>query len=615
MIRDIKKVIGKLSTGEPAVRRKAAEDLAAGDERGVYPLIKALSDENTGVQDAAMRSLIALGGDVTAYMVLPLLRENSYLRNTGLIILKQLGVVAVPLLYPLLKDKDHDIRKFAIDLLSEIQVGVDPAHIIPSLQDPNANVRAAAAKALGDLGCSDSVQQLVQRLNDDEWVCFYALQSLGDLRAEEAAPAISSLLASTSEVVRFSAIETLGRLGSVKALPSLLSYLQEASDDEKLAVVKSIIQIGATPEMKELVQHIIRLYREGDWEDREIALKGFGELKCSEAVPLLVETAGHLDPFSPDTEEKTALLKRAILSIDAEEELLNLLDSPHLKYRGKSFVIDILGETRSKQAAGRLCGYLNDVSRDLRRVSAEALGEIGETTAVGELMETSQSDADAHVRRSAIEALGNIGSKEAYKVLKGLLEIEIYPDLLEKIVESLIKIDQETFLTAISGYGSKVRQIIARSASDISTLLSLSEDEDLAVRIAAIGGMGHIGSAEAIDRIISFLGQEDPEIRKAAVVALGDAKSCSDELVSAMADPDPWVRFYAVKSVAAACDPEASIGRISAMLNDAYVPVIMAAIDAIRDIGGREAYEALVVHEEHENPDVREKIREALDAL
>ena len=505
MIRNIKKVIEKLSAGEPSVRRKAAEDLAEGDERGIYPLIKALSDENTGVQDAAMRSLIAFGGEIVAYMVLPLLRESSYLRNTGLIILKQLGAVSVSLLYPLLKDKDHDVRKFAIDLLSEIRTDVDASQIVRSLEDENANVRAAAAKALGDLGHRNAIPQLIERLNDEEWVCFYALQSLGDLKSQEAAAAISALLASPSEVVRFSAIETMGRLGSPAALPALMAYLPTASDDEELVVVKSVIQIGATPDMTELTGHIVNLFLKGDWEDKGIALEGFSALKCREAVALLVETAGHLDPFNPDSDEKTALLKRAILTIDGEEELLKMLDSPDLKYRGKSFVINILGEMKSKKAAGRLSGYLKDVSRDLRRVSAEALGEIGEASAVEELMEASQSDADAHVRRSAIEALGTIGSKEAYKVLKGLLEVERYPDLLEKIVESLMKIDREALLADITGYNSTIRQIIARSAGDFETLFTLTEDSDSRVKISAINGLGRIGSPEAIGRIITFL--------------------------------------------------------------------------------------------------------------
>jgi HEAT repeat protein len=615
MIRNIKKIIDKLHAKDPSVRRKAAEDLADGDERGIYPLIKALSDENTGVQDAAMRALIAYGGEIVAYMALPLLRENSYLRNTGLIILRQLGVVSLPMLYPLLKDKDDDVRKFSIDLLSEIQAEVDPSLIVPSLEDSNANVRAAAAKALGDLGYRDAATQLVKCLSDEEWVCFYALQSLGELKADEAIPAIASLLESQSLVVRFSAIETMGRLGSSSALSALMSYLPKSDEDEKLAVVKSIIQIGATPDMKELTEHIINLFREGDWDDKGIALYGFSALKCTHAIPLLVETAGQLDPFSPDSEEKTELLKRAILSIDGEDELLGMLDSPDLKYRGKSFVIDLLGELKSKKAAGRLSVYLKDVSRDLRRVSAEALGEIGEHASVEELMEASQSDADAHVRRSAIEALGTIGSRDAYAVLKGLLEVERYPDLLEKVVESLMKIDSDAFLGGISGYSSTIRQIIARSASDIRTLFSLCEDDDSKVKISAISGLGRIGSEEAASKIISFLRHEDPEIRKASVVSLGDARWCSPELFQALSDEDPWVRFFAVKSVAAACESDMVIEKIKEMLNDRYVPVIMAAIDIIREIGGREAFEALSPHEEHENPDVREKVREVLGTL
>jgi len=65
----------------------------------------------------------------------------------------------------------------------------------------------------------------------------------------------------------------------------------------------------------------------------------------------------------------------------------------------------------------------------------------------------------------------------------------------------------------------------------------------------------------------------------------------------ALSDEDPWVRFFAVKSVAAACESDMSSKRSREMLNDRYVPVIMAAIDIIREIGGREAFESLSPHE------------------
>ncbi|MBI3592155.1 MAG: HEAT repeat domain-containing protein, partial [Nitrospirae bacterium] len=422
-----------------------------------------------------MRTIIKIGGEVAAYMVAPLLRENTYLRNTALIILTELGKFAVPLLYPLLKDKDDDVRKFAIDLLAEIKDGVEPSAIIPSLSDPNVNVRAAAARAFGMLRYREAVPELIKALGDEEWVCFSALESLGEIKSEDAVGPISLLLSSSSEVARFSAIETLGKLGSDKAVDALMSFLPKASEAEKNAAVKSLIQIGM-PEMADLSPHLIVMLRDGDWEDKEIALKGIAALNCKEAVPVIVDIAGSLDPSLPESDEKIFLLRNAIKAIDAEEELLKLLKSTDIRYRGKSFTIEILGETKSRKAISMLIDYLNDMRRDLRRASTQALGSIGASESIEQLLETSQSDVDAHVRRSAIEALGNIQSKDAYKPLVELLRVEKYSDVIERIVGALIKIDAEAFLSDTSGYSENVREVIAKIVLDVDILLGLADD-------------------------------------------------------------------------------------------------------------------------------------------
>ncbi|MBZ0156353.1 MAG: HEAT repeat domain-containing protein [Alphaproteobacteria bacterium] len=615
MVKNIKKIIQNLESDDPPARRRAAETLGEGDERAIYPLVKALNDENAGVQDAAMRALISIGGEVTAYMVLPLLRSNTLLRNTALIILKELGEVAVPLLYSLLKDKDDDVRKFAIDLFGEIKRGVDPSRVVPLLGDVNANVRAAAAKALGVLEYRAAVPELVHALGDEEWVAFSALEALGDLMAQEAAGEIAALLSSPSGVVRFVAIETLGRLKTASVLDALLEYLPRASEEEKNAVIKSLILIGITPEMADLSDYLIAMLKDGDWNDREIALKGMVALNCRKAVPYIVDIAGSLDPSVPGSEERISLLKSAINAIDAEEELLNLLESSDIKYRGKSFAIEILGETRSKRATFRLIDYLNDMRRDLRRATVEALGEIGDPEVIGHLLEASQRDVDAHVRRSAIEALGNIQAKEAYTPLVDLLAVERYYDVVEKIVEALLKIDTGSLLADLSRYNSNVREVAAKTICEVDILLQLADDTEKKVRMAAIYGLGRAGTQKAVAKLIHFLGDSDPDIRKTAVVGLGDARSCSAELFDALHDDDPWVRFYAIKAIAFSCDEEKAVFLISSMFDDEFIPVVMSAIDSIKQIGGREAYEALVAHEGHPNPDVQEKIREALHSL
>lgn len=615
MAKNIKTLIRKLNDKDPSVRKRIIEELSGGDERAIFPLIKALSDESAGVQDAAMRSLIAIGGEVTAYMVLPLLRENTYLRNTALIILTQLGAVSVPMLYPLLKDKDDDVRKFGIDLLADIRHGADPAYIVPMLKDSNGNVRAAAAKALGQLGYMQAIPELIDALNDEEWVCFSVLGALGDMGDESAVEAIASLLARPSEVVRFEAIETLGRLGSEKAAEKLVAYLQQAPPEEKNAVVKSLIKIGITPDMADVAEYLIAMLMEGDWEDKEVALKGIEALNCVEAVPLMVNIAGSMDPSVPDNEEKISLLKATIKSVDSEKELLRLLESTDMKYRGKAFAIQILGEIRSCGAVPILIRYLDDSRRDLRRASTLALGSIGSNETVNPLLKVSQRDVDAHVRSLAIEALGNIQSQEAYEPLMELMEIERYYDVLEQIVKSLIKIAPGRFLSGITGYSDSIREIIARMVTEAEVLLKLAEDPQKKVKIAAINGLGRLGTDDASGRLVVFLGDSDPEIRKAAVVGLREARYCSSELIEAMHDSDPWVRFYAVKAVAFSCERETAIDHIAALLHDEFIPVVMSAIDAVTELGGREAYEALAAHEEHPNADVRDKIREALNSL
>jgi HEAT repeat protein len=612
---NIRKIIEKISDEDPVVRKRAAEALAEGDERAVYPLVKALGDDNPGVQDAAMRSLIAIGGEVVAYMVTPLLRETTLIRNTALIILRDLGEVSVQMLYALLRDKDDDMRKFAIDLFGEIKEGVDPRVVVPMLKDPNANVRAAAAKALGLLGYKEAVPDIVNALADEEWVCFSALEALGEMDAKEAAKDIAGLLSNPSLAVRYAAIETLGRLGSEAIVEDLKAYLPKAQEEEKNAVIKSLIQIGITPDMSDLSVHLLEMLKNGDWDDKEVALKGIASLNCREAVPLIIDMAGFLDPSLPENEERISLLKDVISRIDSEEELLKILQDPDSKYRGKSFAIELLGEIRSSKAINKLIGYLGDDRRDLRRASADALGEIGDSDAIEYLLETSRSDIDAHVRRAAIEALGNIRAKESFVALMNLLDNERYYDIVEKIVEALIKIDSVTFLSGVLRYKEPVREVIAKVVMDVGILIKLSDDSNKKVKIAAIYGLGRIANDDAMTKLVEFLGDVDPDIRKAAVVALGETHYCPPELFNSLHDDDPWVRFYTIKAITFSCDREKAIEMISGMLNDDFIPVVMSAIDAIRDIGGQEAYEALMAHREHSNPDVQEKIQEALNSI
>jgi len=118
--------------------------------------------------------------------------------------------------------------------LQTLKEGIDASKILPLLEDENANVRAATARAIGELGYREAIPHMLKKLNDDEWVVFYILQALASLNAEEAVDAIGELLLSTdSLLIKAEAIETLGKIGTEKVVEPLLKYFPVAQKMKK----------------------------------------------------------------------------------------------------------------------------------------------------------------------------------------------------------------------------------------------------------------------------------------------------------------------------------------------------------------------------------------------
>lgn len=628
-MKNIKQLVLKLlHNPDPSARRKAAEELALTDERAIYPLIKALRDENTAVQEAATQSLIFIGnaepssflinpGEVVTYMVIPLLREEeAYLRNTAILIIKEIGHRAPELLYKLLKDKDPDIRKFSLDLIADIKKGFDASKIIPLLKDPNGNVRAAAAHALGELGYKEAIPALIEGLKDEEWVVFYVLQSLAQLKAEEAAEQIGEILLNTEALlIKAEAIETLGKIGTEKVIEPLLKYFPVATRDEKQQIVKSLIRMDIIPDGQDLKEEILSIFKEQEWEEKLIALKGIKLTNLIEAIPFIVEEAGRLDPSCFDYDEKIQALEETLLYIDSEDELISMIEKNKLKYRAKAFVIKVLGKLKSNKAVPILIKLLEDIKRDIRIASARALGEIGGIEVIQPLIKKSTEDQDANVRKAAIEALGMIRSYDAYEPLLNLLDREIYPDIIEVIVSSLISIDQERFLKNLNSYKREVKQALAGLTYSFDILNMLLQCEDKEVKKAALYALGRIATEQAISKILEFIKSEDKELKKTAILALGEANFCSDELWECIKDEDPWIRYYALKSISKACDPEFVLEKIKPLLEDPFPPVVIAAVEALSEIANSKVYDILISKKNHPDKEVREKIQEVLQKI
>jgi len=195
---DINELLGGLRSEDATERRYAAEDLGGlNDPAAVQALVKTLEDPVVGVREAAVESLIAIGGREVCEKVIPLLdSEDASLRNYALEILEDLGADAIESLVGLCDSPSSDIRKFALDVLGKIGelCGVNAIGVITSrLDDENVNVAGAAAEALGRIGDPASIPALAGHLGGPPWLQCNVLNAIAQIGGEEARGVISRI--------------------------------------------------------------------------------------------------------------------------------------------------------------------------------------------------------------------------------------------------------------------------------------------------------------------------------------------------------------------------------------------------------------------------------------
>ncbi|MEW6602241.1 MAG: HEAT repeat domain-containing protein [Nitrospirota bacterium] len=458
----LRKLLRDINDENASKRRAAAEGLSQGDERAIYPLIRALKDNNFGVQDAAMRSLMEIKGEATVYMLLPLLRENSFLRNTAIMIIREVGRIAVPLLHVLLDDRDDDIRKFALDLIHDIQYCKYPEKLVQMLvEDPNANVRAAAAKTIGMLQYDKATPQLIKALSDEEWVCFSALEALACIKNDSAMDAIIELLDNPSETIRYAAIDAIGKFSSEKAVGALTGHITKADGFEKFSTIKSLARMGSVPSIPGVKEALLEMLKGDDWEDTSVALNGLVALKAEDAIYHMIDIAGSFDLSEPVSEDRFIAIKKAVQSYGCSEHLIALLNDDSIKYRGKVTVIEIVGDLKCKKSVPPLIALLKSDFRDVRRTSIKSLGQI-ESDEAKECLIEAISDDDSHVRKTAVTALGKIGEMAAFEPLMRMLHNENYNDVIEEFIIALMNINAAAFLSRIGEYNEDIQKLAAR---------------------------------------------------------------------------------------------------------------------------------------------------------
>jgi HEAT repeat protein len=233
------------------------------------------------------------------------------------------------------KDKDTWVREESIVAIGFISASTsDQRALIPLrdllMKDPNAQIRAEAANALGSLRGVDAVPTLQERLkkDDDSHVRQESAKALGRMQ-KAAEPAVAELVHAIhdpEDIVGMAAVEALGHIRSKNAISALLGALSDKNPDIREF---AIYALGRTGEDHPEVVHELAKAIAAD-KDADFGLyvtKALGAVRTETAVKPLLEIAQkhdagpvranailHLGEFflghgETDAEEVVAVLK------------------------------------------------------------------------------------------------------------------------------------------------------------------------------------------------------------------------------------------------------------------------------------------------------------------
>jgi HEAT repeat protein len=133
------------------------------------------------------------------------------------------------------------------DMGSERAIGP----LIAALEDPDRDVRTAAARSIGQLAAVDAVPVLVLSIAGGtipRAIASWALIQIGPGAAEPLAP----LLESPDASVRAAAIDVLGLIGSPAAAPVVARGLSDPAPEVRARAARSLARVGGQVELEAL---------------------------------------------------------------------------------------------------------------------------------------------------------------------------------------------------------------------------------------------------------------------------------------------------------------------------------------------------------------------------
>jgi HEAT repeat protein len=502
-------------------------------------LLQALGDLSWRVRKGAADLVLRFPQASTIAVLIKALGDddNAGLRNTATEVLIELGAPAVPQLIELLQKGGHDERKFSADILGAIGDTRSVQALLAGLNDVDDNVRAASAEALGHIAAPEVINRLTEVLQKDQLlVQLSCLDALERLSAEVPLEILRGLLHISP--IRPQVFRLLGNLPDERVASILLPALEARGRTERAAAARAIVShhakvdIRRQAEIRAEVQNIAsdevcRRLREllvsSDPDERGAAVVLAGWTGRQDAVRDLLNAVVDERLHDRVFEALVAIGKPAV-------EVLNQ-ELPNLGRLELVLVLEVFGYFRTREsleAVAVLCGAEEE---EVAEAARHTLASIRDPSVIPTLCELLKSDIGARLT-GVVSSLIRLGDEFHDEVVAGI---------------------QTTLASGIAEQRRAAAEVLAGVArsTDLNWLQPMFGDEDPQLRSAAVTALGRMRCEGDIERLRMALTDEYAVVRAAAARALGNHSSPEAVAVLqvALTDPDNEVVRMALISL------------------------------------------------------------------
>jgi HEAT repeat protein len=534
---------------------------------------------------------------------------------------------------------------------------------LQQLKSRNVKARLSAANRVGTEGDTVFVAPLVQLLADPAaQVRGAAAEALGRIKEEQSVPALSSKLAKeTDGEVRRAMVKALQDIGSAKAIPALVPVLgdpmgevgwqaakalqtlrwEPSSDTERAAWHLAVSQFeDAASFGAAAIEPLAKLARGVQFHRSIRAVETLAKIGGAQAVKPLLDCLSNND-FTVRAAAATALGE--VGDARAVDPLVRTLRDAHHQVCLAACIS--LGKMGDQRAVEPLVSVLKHSAPDVRAAAVTALGKLRDARAVEPLVQKLQ-DPDLEVREAAATALGMIGDEKAIEFL-ALSLIDSHSAVRQAAANSLRRIEpywerSEAAFRAIpnlqAALGSK-EYWVRHSAADVLKKLGISESHETRMPLDSDGALKKRQAAQTV--VKAMLRDSDPEFRQAAAEGMGRIGLADSipTLVERLSDTERGVRAAAARSLemlrwqpanpadkarqlvalekwseAAALGPSAA-EELGLVLARRETRLRKHAVEALVRIGGPKAISALRAHASDPSRAIRDEVTAALAAL